>query len=103
MCNLLAGKSSHPLEVRDQTTNWCNDGNERNLTWVQQRLFLEVVQLLREVIMGVIVQVVADVIEKQYKLTTLYMIRTAIQLKEIQRSAYTVCLILAKVNQKIYF
>ena len=67
--------------------------NERNLTWVQQCLFLEVVQLLREVIISVIVQVVADVIEKQYKLTTSYMIRAAIQLKEIQRSAYTVCLI----------
>ena len=41
------------------------------------------------------IQVVADVIEKQYKLTTLHLIRTAIQLKEIQRSAYTICLILA--------
>ena len=45
--------------------------------------------------MSVIVQVAVDVIEKQYKLTTLYMIRTAIQLKEIQRSAYAICLILA--------
>ena len=39
-------------------------GNDKDLTWVQQRLFLEVVQLLTDVTVGVIVQVVADVIEK---------------------------------------
>ena len=49
----------------------------RNLTWVQQRLFLELVQLLGDVIVQFVTDAIADVFEKQYKLTTLYMIRTA--------------------------
>ena len=52
---------------------------------------------------GVILQVVTNVIEKRNKQTSFYMIRTPIQLKEIQRSAYTICLILAKVNFKNIF
>ena len=53
--------------------------------------------------MDVIVQVVADVIEKQYKMTTLYMIRTAIQLKEIQRSAHTICFYLSESKPQNIF
>ena len=58
---------------------------KENLAWVQQCLFLVLVQLVTDVI----IQVVTVVIEKQYKLTSLYVIRTPIQLKEIQRIAYT--------------
>ena len=58
---------------------------KENLAWVQQCLFFVLVLLVTDVI----IQVVTVVIEKQYKLTSLCMIRTPIQLKEIQRSAYT--------------
>ena len=51
---------------------------------------------------GLILQVVTNVFKKRNKQTGFYLIRTSIQLKEIQRSAYTICLILAKVNYKKY-